>query len=83
MKAENKQLIDDLLQSDKSGVQLKTLVDVLERPLDSGEVHETQQAFFDSELVRVLLSDVKAGHPLTYGSYHKWGGRTLVLIYSS
>ncbi len=74
MKAENKQLIGHLLKSDEPGVRLKILVDVLERPLVSGEVHETQQAFQDSELVQNLLSEIEVERPLTRGSYNKWMG---------
>lgn len=74
MLLENQSVIELLLNHPEPAIRLKTLVDVLGKPLDDPEVTAAQQAVKESDLVKTLITQTHDAEGVLLNSYSKWRG---------
>jgi hypothetical protein len=72
-------LVDDLLQSKEPAIRYKTLVNVVDRPLNSPEALAAQAEIPASPLVQTLLSERDDSGEIPHHPYAKWRGAHWVL----
>ena len=77
--SETDTLISKLLASDEAAIRYKTLVNVLDRPLNSPETQAVQAAIPTSPRVQALLSERDETGTIPHHPYAKWRGAHWVL----
>ncbi|MEE4193760.1 MAG: hypothetical protein V2J07_01045 [Anaerolineae bacterium] len=74
MQEKTQAMIDRLLHHTEPAIRLKTMVDVLGKPLDDPEVKHVQQELMESVLVKTLIAQTRDENGELRSSYSKWRG---------
>ena len=74
MNTNAQQMIDQLAAHEQPAIRLKTLLHLLDKPLDDPEVLSTQEALRHSPLVETLLAQTRDETGELLNSYSKWRG---------
>jgi hypothetical protein len=81
MKTRNKEIVDNLLNSEEPSIRFKVLTKVLGKNLESSDIKELQEMIRSSKRVKALLSERKKDGRIHYRPYTKWYGAHWVLTY--